>query len=237
LKQPPEPTPVAIFAQVLSPELAIESGPPLTLPDDTFRQKLEEVWEQEKTKLHGRLYDGVIFSLASVDNQRIVIRQATYSLLWVQRLRPDWWPTDFGVRPVGVTAVLICGDHVVFGKRAAVASHAGLWEPAPSGSLQAPDPVAQVHAELSEELGLPRTALQALELRGLVDDGEVVDLVFRADSGSEGCERIRAHRSPEYSEIALVPRLDVESFLRSRGHELIPGTREMLRIAGVFEAP
>lgn len=199
-----------------------------------FQRNLDQLWEEEKTRLRGRLYDGLIYSLMSVDGARIVIRQGSYSLLWVQRLRPAWWPPDFKVRPVGVTAVLQCDNHVVFGKRAAVASHTGLWEPAPSGSLQMPNPTAQVHAELREELGVPKTALERLELRGFVDDGEVVDLVFSAELHSEACDQIRAHTSSEYSEVALVPGSEVESFLRSRADALVPGTREMLRIAGVF---
>ena len=223
----------------LGPKLDIECMDPL-IPQRDVIERIEGLWLQALQDGGRKIFNGICHSLVEFDEKRLVLQPFEYKFLVAQRSDPETGDA-LALRPVGVTGLSLCQDGVVFGKRSSrLALNGGLWEAAPSGGLDRPDPEAMLFEELSEELGLERGVVRSKELIGLAEDtdsGEV-DLVFKLalDVGRSGVvSSFQRKATQEYDDIAVVPVEDLAQFLASTG-ALLPALEPMLQLGGLIRA-
>jgi len=216
------------------------SGPALE-PPDGLRERVEELWEQERRVRPG-LVDGSMISVTAVDGNRVETRPCPYRL-FVARERDTALRERLGVRALGVSGALIVngedgGRSVLLGRRSAyVTEHAGAWELVPSGGIEpelaGPDGVVDVVsallAELEEEVGLPHDTVVEVSPLGLVHD--VAQDVY------DVCLALHVREPPpsklaEYDEALLLPAPQARDWLHAEGHTVVPTSRALLDLAG-----
>jgi hypothetical protein len=222
----------------LDPAFRLNILPAAPAPPAAIEARIEEIWAEEKRRRGASLYDGRAYSLAERTQTLLSLRETDYRHLLAQRRDPELYAA-LGLRPVGVTGILICREGVVLGLRADhVAADAGLWEPAPAGGLDRPDPAAQLMEELAEELGVAPARVKPPLVRGLIEDTEshVLDILYRIETDMAEDELRAAQRaagSDEYAELAVVAPSDLLGFLAARKDRLLPALRAMLRLGGL----
>ena len=198
---------------------------------------VDAVWDAEKALRGDRLFEGPVLSLVSHAPDRLVVSPMTYRHLIAARRRPAL-RAAIGVRPVGVTGLVVCRDGLVLGRRAGhVAADAGLWEPAPAGGLDRPDPAGVLLGELREELGLSGADAGTPEPIGMIEDpgAGTLDILMRLPCPLDAAAVRQAHRaggSDEYSELAIVPPAGIAAFLRHVAGRTLAVLPDMLRAAG-----
>ncbi|MFZ2869507.1 hypothetical protein [Zavarzinia sp.] len=203
----------------------IETAPPPPAPEVLAR--VAALWRAEKAKRGDALFDGRLFSISRLAPPLVTGWLAPYSWYVAQRLDPAL-RAGLGLRPLGVTGIMICDEGIVFGRRAStVTTDHDLWELAPSGGVDGEfltpdgdiDLAAQILNELTEETGLP-TALVTAPPRpvALVEDGAslVTDIGLQLRLGC-GAAAVRAAfaalASQEYTELAVVAPADLDAFM------------------------
>ena len=221
----------------LGPKVAVQCTDPLTPPRDLL-ERIETLWQESLQDTGRRLFNGVCHSLVEFDGERIVLQPIDYKLLIANRSDPEI-ESRLPLRPLGVTGLSLCRDGIVLGKRSGeLALNGGLWEAAPSGGLDKPDPEAVLFEELLEELGLEPGTVRTRELVGLVEDtdsGEA-DLVFKLALDVGRSHVVSAHgrnATLEYDDIAIVPVENLARFLASTD-ALLPALEPMLRLGGLL---
>ncbi len=227
---------IAVYA--LEPSFKLRIAPPMVV-SDSISERIDGIWAEEKRHRGETLTNDNVFSLFDYRPDCLTLQPAEYRHVLARRRAPELADAGLSIRPVGVTGVLVCADGLVLGLRGTqVASDAGLWEPAPAGCLDHPDPAAQVLEELREELGLESTRVTSPEACGMVEDAAsgVVDIVFRlntAASAEDVRAAYRAFGTDEYAELAIIGRADVAPFLHAERTRLLPALRAMLRLVGL----
>ncbi|HXP31155.1 MAG TPA: hypothetical protein VN832_08700 [Stellaceae bacterium] len=198
-------------------------------------QRVAAIWANEMQARGTGLYDGRIYTLIAYRRNRLTVRPMQYRHLIARRRVPELALAGLALRPLGVTGLLTCPDGIVLGRRAAhVAADAGLWEPAPAGSLDRLDPAALLLDELGEELGLTPAQVTPPVPCGLVEDlaSGVVDILFTLKTDLDAAALNAAHRergSGEYTDIAVVAPAALPDFLAAHEGALLPVLRGMLR--------
>ncbi|MCB0358674.1 MAG: hypothetical protein KDD44_03535 [Bdellovibrionales bacterium] len=151
-------------------------------------ERVEECWKDAERRSSGRLYNGKLFTVKTVNPGIILGRFVDYKYYFAQRALPD---LDLGIQPVGVSGVtydVSAPSMVLLGQRSSdVTTYADALELVPSGNLSdrftgpdgAPDPVRELRAELSEETSLGHESIIAAETLGLVYDNQegIYDIV------------------------------------------------------------
>lgn len=206
------------------------------LPPPAAAERVDGIWAA-LTLADPALFDGPALTLIRHDRRRLEVAEVRYRHVLARRTDPELGRLGLDVRPLAVTAVLLCPQGVVFGRRsAAVAADAGVWEALPAGGLSRPDPRAQVAEELSEELGLGPEAVGRLRVRGLVGDraSGVVDIVFLLETPLAFAEIEAAWRSGgprEHRDLAVVSLDGLDGFLEREGGNTLPALKGILSIA------
>jgi HAD superfamily hydrolase (TIGR01509 family) len=214
-------------------QLVTVPAPP---PPPAAAERVDEIWAA-RTLADPALFDGPILGLIRHDRRRLEVAEMRYRHVLARRAEPGLGGLGLDVRPLAVTAVLLCPQGVVLGRRdSSVAADAGVWEALPAGGLSQPDPRAQVAEELSEELGLGPEAVGRLRARGLVADraSGVVDMVFLLETPLAFAAIEAAWRSGgrrEHRELAVVPLDGLGTFLERQGGNTLPALKGMLSIA------
>ncbi len=223
----------------LEPAFRLKILPAAPAPPAAVRARIEAIWAEEKRRRGAALYDGPAYSLVEHTPALLALRKTDYRSLLAQRRDPGVYAA-LELRPVGVTGILTCSEGVVLGLRAGfVAADAGLWEPAPAGGLDRPDPEAQLLEELAEELGIAPARVKPPLVRGLVEDTDshVCDILYRIETDLGETELRAAQRaggSDEYAELAVVAPGDLPGFLAARKDRLLPALRVMLKLGGLL---
>ena len=219
--------------------LAVGEAPPLA-PD--LEDRVEAIWREEAAISGRTLFNGVVFSVTEMTARRIEGHFVEYRLFIAQRRHPSLF-ADLKIRPLGVSGLLTCPDGIVFGKRAdGVTQNPGMWELVPAGGV---DPACadasgkmdlrkQLIAELTEEVGLPDTAVSIIDIRCLIENNidHVLDIGMELSVGMPAADIIAAHGnlgSKEYDEITVVTAPDLESFVYELGDRLVEEGRLMLK--------
>jgi 8-oxo-dGTP pyrophosphatase MutT (NUDIX family) len=201
--------------------------------------RVDAIWAAAKERRGDRLFNGRVLSLVGHTPQRVTAQTSEYRRFVAQLEEPSL-AAALGVRPLAVTGVLVCRDGLVLGKRAdTLTEHAGRWEPAPAGSLDRPDPHAQLRDELEEELGIAAHQLTVCRPVGLVEalGSRVVDIVFDLRTPLTADEVRAAHAAratPEYADIAVVPERELGAYVTEHRAELLPALPHMLCTAGLL---
>lgn len=195
-----------------------------------------EVWAAERASRGAGLYDGRVFSLRELSPGEMTIEPRPYRHVLASIRAPELRPM-LHISPVAVTGVVMCPEGLVLGRRGAtVTQHPGLWDAAPSGSLDQADPQAQLLTEMSEELGLDVSAIDSIRATGLVWDtaSSVHDIVYLVETrlSAESIRTAHAARgTPEYESITVVELEKVDAFLRSNATMVVPTLRVILECA------
>jgi hypothetical protein len=221
------------------PIRVVLAGPPLEPPDE-LRDRVDELWEEERGARPG-LADGTMISVTAIEGDRVVTRPCAYRL-FVARERDAALRERLGVRALGVSGVLLIGGDrgersVVLGRRSAdVTEYGGAWELVPSGGIEPRragrdgivDVKAALFAELEEEAGLREDdVLEAMPL-GLVHD--------IGQDGYDVCLALHVRedaniRLAEYAERVLLPAKDAGAWLGARDRAVVPTSRALLELA------
>lgn len=218
----------------------IEAAPPPPAPEMLAR--VAALWRAEKAKRGHALFDGRLFSISRLAPPLVTGWLAPYSWYVAQRHDPAL-RAGLGVRPLGVTGIMICDEGIVFGRRAStVATDPDLWELAPSGGVDGEfltpdggiDLAAQILNELTEETGLPAAVVTAPPRPvALVEDGSSlvtdVGLLLRLGCGAATVRAaFAAKASQEYTELAVVAPADLGGFMAAAGSGLGPVSRGLI---------
>jgi 8-oxo-dGTP pyrophosphatase MutT (NUDIX family) len=193
----------------LSPDFAFVERPgPPPLPHD-LEQAVEALWSREVEESGGERFNGVLFSLVDHGPERVTAERSEYRR-YVAWRRSAELAERLNLRPMGVTALTRASDGaVVMGRRARGLDLGGLWETAPAGTLDRPDPRALVLDELREEIGVTADQVASAEARWVYEDRTgVSDIVYEVRltlSTDELSALFESRPTDEYSDLALVP--------------------------------
>lgn len=195
------------------------------------------IWAERQAAAGGRLFDGPVYGVEEIAPDRLMLRPGRFRHALARCLEPDLRHLGLDIRQAAVSGLLLCPEGLVLGRRAgSVATDAGRWEPPPSGGMDQPDPVAQIQAELHEELGLTPDTLAEVRLVGALEqpDTGLVDLLLRLTTplpfaAVEQGWRLRG--SDEYSALRVVPRTALVG-LAGAG-DAVPLLGPMLALAGL----
>ncbi|MDP3507629.1 MAG: hypothetical protein Q8T09_06530 [Candidatus Melainabacteria bacterium] len=204
----------------------VELVEPAVSISDALRGQIDSLWLKEKERRSGSLFDGKILSVVELSSRLITCRLSEYRYLTAQRLNPSLYP-DLNVRPLAVTGYLLCRQGLVLGLRSRLNSQdQGLWEVVPSGGLDLQclkagfsqgelpskvDYIAQVRAELLEEIGLSWDAIDSCQTLFLLEntDEKVVDIAVRLQAPRlDFAELVEMHKrsgSAEYERLMILP--------------------------------
>ncbi|WP_051537357.1 NUDIX hydrolase [Asaia prunellae] len=143
----------------LSADLSITCHSAPALLDTAVEQGIEAVWQQTLQK-HPRLYNGRVFCLSE-------LRESSLSGFWCEyrwvlaQMRSPELATRLNLRSLAVTALLICPEGIVLGRRHPDSLYLpGFWQGVPAGSVESRlgnegvDLKTQLLTELEEEIGL-----------------------------------------------------------------------------------
>ena len=194
------------------------------LPDE-LAERVDTLWSAARAEFGDTLYDGRFLSLTRRKGDTLYGRFLPYRFAVAQRRDPALMG-ELGVRPLAVTGLLMVDEGYVFGLRGAgVAINRGLWELAPSGSIdpecRQPDGTVdilhQLRGEAEEELNVPAPALRGLRPFALVYNTETgiteVGIAGRIACDAAALRRVFAERrNREYEAMAVVPDAAADAF-------------------------
>ena len=229
------------------PGTVVEAGSDGTDLDAALEAEVQALWEAEQARRGGNLFNNRLFSVQTLDEDRIVGRFVEYRLFVAQRAKPALFER-LGVRPLAVSGLLRCAQGVVFGLRhGATTQESGLWELVPSGGVGPAadagegrvDVRRQLLDELGEEIGLDAGSVTDVRPFCLVEDTEsnVLDIGIELVTVLEA-EAIReAHRqraSDDYSDLEVVPVPEIPGIVARWGPRVAEVSRVLLRERGLW---
>jgi len=222
----------------LASSFSIEVLPPEPNLPTALDARVEALWQEERRVRGGGLFNGSILSLVTYEPQRLAVRRSDYRR-FVAGLREPELAAALDIRPLAITGIVRCASGIVLGHRAKDLAHdGGLWEPAPAGSLDRPEPEIQLMLELEEELGIRPPEVTECRAIALVEDTatRVHDILFTVETPLSADAVAAAHAgraTKEYSEVAIVPIDELHAFMVDHETELLPALATMLRAAGM----
>lgn len=196
--------------------------------------EVNRIWEeQQKLRL---LFDGLLFSVQSVEENCLHGHWVDYRYMIAQRYSPALQPV-LKIVPLGISAFTTCGNLVLVGKRADhVANYPGCYECAPSGGVDPStvsgtevDLLKLISKELEEEVGIHHHDVESVKLILLCYDTvlNTYELISRIVLKGEAMQKIAP--SEEYPEIFWLPREEINAFLNLHQDTIIPLSRQLLK--------
>lgn len=217
----------------LSPEVVVTCHEPPEVTDTALEQGIEAIWQETRQK-HPKLYNGRVFCLSSLSETVLSGFWCEYRWVLAQMRSPEL-ASRLRLRSLAVTALLICPEGVVLGRRNPNSLYLpGYWQGVPAGSVEARvgdetiDLKVQLLAELDEEIGLS----DGVTISGPIlacehDTTHIVDLGFAIYTGQDFAAikaAWRAHANDEYDALECHPWHEIAP-LTSR---VLPTTRALL---------
>jgi hypothetical protein len=213
--------------------------------------EVERLWQAAQARHAGRLFNGRVFSAATITPHLISGYWSEYRRIVAQMARHELF-SAIGTRPLAVGGVILGPDGVVFGRRPASSIYqAGEWQLPPAGSVD--DGAAraggeinfmhQLIAELQEELGMNATAIRNPRPLCIVEhasDGagsHVLDLGIGLQTEFTAEMIGAAHASggnAEYDLLAVVAVAELPGFLTRIQDRLNPQAPVFLRRMGLL---
>lgn len=192
------------------------------------------IWEeQQKSKL---LFDGLLFSVLSLEEGCLIGRWIDYKYMIAQRHSPGLQAT-LNVVPLGISGITTCADSVLMGKRADfLANYPGCYECAPSGGVDPStingnevDLLALISKELEEEVGISRDDILEINLNYLCYDtnAHAYELVASINLDPKALEK--ATISEEYPEVFWLKKSEINAFLHLHKDSILPLSQMLLK--------
>jgi hypothetical protein len=233
----------------LDPSVRVRVVRPMPELDASLDATVEELWCTAARRVAaggaGALFNGRVFSADRITPTRITGHVTEFRRIVAQMEQPQLFGA-LGLRPLAVCGVLRCADGVPFGRRHPAAIYQpGMWQLPPAGSVDAKsvrpdgtvDLIAQVLAELAEELGIqpdqvePPRPLCVVEHPG----SHVSDVGIALATALTAAQVLHAHRThanAEYNPLVVVPFAELADFVDRAGDLLVPPAHEFLARAG-----
>ena len=211
----------------VSRQLNLVDGGPLSLPVE-YEEQVAALWRQSCER-DPTLFDGRLMMVAESRGGTMILHEARYRHYLAGRVDPALGRA-MGLRALGVSGVLSCPDGLVFGRRAQVADHRGMWELVPSGGAESANLKEQILKELEEEIGLGVEQAMAGDPLGLVEGDGLIDAVLPLSTSLRAAEieEIHAERgSDEYDRLYVT--MAPEEFLAACGDMVMALTRLLVK--------
>ena len=188
--------------------------------------EVSRLWDVAQARMGGRLFNGRVFSVDALTPALVTGHWTEFRRVVARMDRPDI-AADLPVRPLAAGGVIVGDDFVVFGRRPRGAVYqAGEWQLPPAGSLDQGaaragdyvDPLAQLHAELAEELGMPAASVSGPRALCIVEHpgSGVLDLGIAVHTHWEPAAIHAAHAmrgNGEYDPLETVKLAELGAFL------------------------
>ena len=211
----------------LNPAVAIRADTPEPALSGDMERTVAGLWAEQQAK-SGNLFDGRMFSVSQLGENRITGGFIGYRRFVAQTLQPELFD-QLKVRSLAVSGFMTCPDGVVFGRRGeTMLQDGGLWELAPSGGVDGQartgnggiDLQGQILREMEEETGLTPDQTTSVELWCLVEDDQshVIEAVLRITVTAGRQAILAAHGSTsggEYSAMEVVPTVALAAFMEN----------------------
>lgn len=220
--------------------LAVQAAAPLA---PALEARVDMAWRRAQAAAPGeRPFNGSIVSVVRASKDEIDVEITEYRRFLAQH-SDRGLAAELRLRPLAVSGLLVCADGAVFGRRSPNNAEAvGQWELAPSGGVdartlqvgQAINAVDQILVELEEELGVSRRFVERAEMFCMVQAAEsgTVDLGIELSTPTLAAGKLlQAHRtcgSKEYSEVVVVPVAELDRFVLTEGHRIVPTSMSLL---------
>ncbi|GAB3125265.1 NUDIX hydrolase [Novispirillum itersonii] len=193
------------------------------------QEKVDALWQEaQQCREEGRLmFDGRVYALAELSDTEVIIEERRYREFFAARLDPS---LPLAVVPLGVMGGLTCPEGLVIGRRGAFVSlYPGLWEVAPSGTLDSVSPRDVLIRECQEELLLEGDEIICGNhpIGVMCADG-IYDFVYKIETEvSIGELKLRVSRNDqEYSDLSVISPCDLLVFPHKK---FIPHSAAMIR--------
>lgn len=215
----------------------------IVAPPEDITARTQAIWDEETQRRSTTLFNGEIVSVVSINETLIIGRRAEYRWLLAQSHDEDFFRW-FQVRPLAVTGVLTCPEGIVIGRRSkSVFQFPGLWELAPSGSVDLGtldaegniDLLTQLMQELHEEVGLQAADVANVQPLAIACDvdSQVFDVCFVLNTAvhwEQIATRFSANTNTEYERLEILPVDQISTFLRSNKASTTPLTLSLLQL-------
>jgi len=211
--------------------------------------EVSRLWDAAQARMGGALFNGRVFSADGVTPTLVGGHWTEFRRVVARMARPAL-AGALPVRPFAAGGVILGDGFVVFGRRPAGAVYqAGEWQLPPAGSIDPGcalddtwvSPLAQLRAELAEELGMPADAVGDPRPLCIVEHpgSGVLDLGIsvRTHWTREAIRAAHAARgNGEYDPLELVKVADVPAFLARHAGRVTRQAVPFLVHAGVLAA-
>ena len=225
--------------------------PPLAAADEAA---IDAAWAAAQARMGGRLFNGRVFSADRIAPGLIEGHWTEFRRIVARMDHPELG--HLPVRPLAVGGAISGGAgedrFVILGRRPAGAVYqAGQWQLPPAGSIDPGalrpgsdtdvDPLAQLHAELSEELGMPPDSVTDPRPLCVVEHpgSGVLDLGIALCTGWTAAQVLAAHAARgngEYDPLLTVPLAGLADFLARHAGAITRQAPVFLARAGLLAA-
>ncbi len=201
------------FTAFSSPVI-IRERPAMPLPS-SVQEAVDALWQQalQRRGEGSLMFDGRVYALAELSSTEVVLEQRRYREFFAARTDPS---LPLTVASLGVTGMLTCPEGLVIGRRgASVALYPGLWEVAPSGTLDSTAPRDVLIRECREELLLEESEVRCADHPvGIMCADGIYDFVYRiqTDISVRDLKMRLSAKTPEYSDISVIALSDLMTF-------------------------
>ncbi len=189
--------------------------------------EVDRIWREAQSLDECDLFNGTLLSADLIESGEISGRVVEYRYFYAQQQNHKL-KERLGLRPLGVTGVMISPEGILFARRGArVFQDPGRWEVAPSGGVEQESFTAsgfadleeQVFRELEEETCIDRLHITSVSQFAYMQDTDtgVTDVVFLLHTSLRGkdiMEITSAAPRNEYSEFSVVPVGTMAAFCR-----------------------
>lgn len=211
--------------------------------------EISRLWQAAQARTGGKLFNGRVFCADELTPTLVTGHWTEFRRVVARMDRPDL-SDALPVRPLAAGGVIVGDGFVVFGRRPAGAVYqAGEWQLPPAGSLDQGasgadgwvDPLAQLHAELAEELGMPADAVSDARALCIVEHpgSGVLDLGIAVRTRWDAAAIRAAHAAGgngEYDPLELVATGDLPGFLARNAGRVTRQAYAFLARAGLLTA-
>lgn len=208
---------------------------------DHQKTEIESIWRHEQLERSTRLFNGQMFNLIQLENDKLIGEFVDYKYYLAQLRNPSFIEL-LHIRPVCISGITLAGDKILIGQRSSnVTQYQDYYETVPSGGIDAEinagslvnemiDLPRQFQKELWEETGISVTEIKKIEIFSLIYDPneEMYDL----------CAEIHVNYSilkesiqptEEYPKFQWLSKQELKKFINAHPMDIVPLSLHLLK--------